>query len=239
MGVLAQIFEAAGIATVALASVLGQARRMRAPRALYCEFPLGRPLGRPLDPEYQHGVLAAAFALLATPADEIPVLAHFPDIIVAEADEALSCPLPPRFDAGVPAAVDEARGLLAAYRRTFERTGRTSLGKVLTAEQVPDALGRFAAVADGLAWKEAAIPGDPISCAADIRAFYEEAALSLVAHVPAARQTEGWYVDQTEAGRVMKRAQTAMKAGGAPHPLWFYLLPMSRHDHLRAGTGSG
>jgi hypothetical protein len=239
VGVLAQILEAAGIATVALASVLGQARRMRAPRALYCEFPLGRPLGRPLDPGYQHRVLAAAFALLATPAEAIPVLVEFPDVIVAEADEALACPLPPRFDAEVPAAVDEARGLVAAQRRTFERTGRTSLGKVLTPEQVPEALGAFLAVADGRPWNEVGIPGDPISCAADIRAFYEEAALSLVDHVPAARQAEGWYVEHTEAGRVMQRAQAAMKAAGAPHPLWFYLLPMSRHGHLEANDGTG
>ncbi len=230
MGVLANILEAAGLATVALACVRGQAERMRAPRALYCEFPLGRPLGRPLDPPYQHTVLAAAFALLDTPADEIPVLAEFPDIVTAEADDAVSCPLPPRFDPALPPAVDEARGLLAAYRRTFERTGRTALGKVVAAEQVPEVLGAFSAVADGRAWNEAGLPGDPISCASDIRAFYEEAALALVDHVPAARQTEAWYVDHTEAGRVIKRAQAAMKSQGAPHPLWFYLLPMTRHE---------
>ena len=35
------------------------------PRALHCEYPLGRPLGRPGEPEFQHDVLARAF--LAAP----------------------------------------------------------------------------------------------------------------------------------------------------------------------------
>ena len=90
MGVLANVLEASGLSTVALASVRGQAERMKAPRALYCEFPLGRPLGAPDDPALQHRVLAAAFGLLATPADEVPVLATFPEVLEDASDEPLA-----------------------------------------------------------------------------------------------------------------------------------------------------
>ena len=53
MCALANVFAAAGMATVSPVSILGQAPKAR-PRALYCEFPLGRPG----DPSFQHGVLA-------------------------------------------------------------------------------------------------------------------------------------------------------------------------------------
>ncbi len=64
MGVLAHILEAAGLATVGLSLVRGQAETVRAPRMLHCQFPLGRPLGRPNDPAFQHDVLRRALALL-------------------------------------------------------------------------------------------------------------------------------------------------------------------------------
>ena len=55
---LAHVFAAAGIATVTLASTLSVVERTQPPRALWCDFPLGRPLGKPQDPEFQHDVLA-------------------------------------------------------------------------------------------------------------------------------------------------------------------------------------
>ena len=88
MSVLAHVFEAAGIATVTLASTLSVVERTQPPRALWCDFPLGRPLGKPQDPEFQHDVLARAFALLD--AESGPVLEHHPEVI--EADETpMSC----------------------------------------------------------------------------------------------------------------------------------------------------
>jgi hypothetical protein len=46
---LAHVFEAAGIATIALGSVRKQIESTAPPRGLWCDFPLGRPLGRPGD----------------------------------------------------------------------------------------------------------------------------------------------------------------------------------------------
>ena len=93
MCVLAHVFEAHGIATVTLASVRPVAEAMHPPRALYCEFPLGRPLGKVGDPAFQTSVLDAAFALLDAPAG--PVLADFPVVIELET-EPLACSLPPQ-----------------------------------------------------------------------------------------------------------------------------------------------
>ena len=76
MCALAHVIEKAGIATVTLASTLSVAERMKPPRALWADFPLGRPLGHPQDAAFQHDVLRRAFALL----DESvgPVLVHHP-----------------------------------------------------------------------------------------------------------------------------------------------------------------
>ena len=104
---LAHVFEAAGIATIALGSVRKQIESTAPPRGLWCDFPLGRPLGKPGDPEFQHRVLAAAFALLD--ATE-PVLAEFDEAITDDGTEMLACPLPPRHDPDAHPAVDEARG---------------------------------------------------------------------------------------------------------------------------------
>ena len=47
-----------------LGSIREQLYGTAPPRGLYCAFPLGRPLGVPNDPTFQHRVLARAFRLL-------------------------------------------------------------------------------------------------------------------------------------------------------------------------------
>src|SRR5258708_25479843 len=99
---LGHVLEAEGLSSIALWLVRGQIEHTHPPRALHCEFPLGRPLGRPSDPAVQHRVLRAAFALLERPAG--PVLEDFPEAIVDEADQPLTFPLPPRHAPSVPPA---------------------------------------------------------------------------------------------------------------------------------------
>lgn len=227
MSVLSHVFEAAGLATVTLISIRSVAERMHPPRALYCEFPLGRPLGLPNDPEFQHDVLRRAFALLEAPAG--PVLEDHPTVI--EADEVpMACSLPPRYDPNVPPAVDEARGLRNAYDRALARRGVTSVGRVIGADEVPAALEALLRIADGTPWAEAELPGgDPISVCHDVRTYYEEAALELVdGPVPGGRAAEAWYFEETEAGRAVMAARRAMKDQGAPFPFWFYMAPGHR-----------
>ncbi len=227
MSTLAHVFEAAGLATVALISVRPVAERMRPPRALVAEFPLGRPLGRPGDPAFQHDVLRRAFALLDEPRG--PVLVDHPEVIVAD-ETPLTCSLPPRYDPNVPAAVDEARGLRAAYDRSLAKRGSTSVGRVLGPDGVPDALAVLDAIAGGAPWKEAGLPGrNTIATAHDIRTYYEEAALVLVdGPPPGARQAEAWFFERTEAGRTLLAARLAIKNADAPFPVWFYMAPGHR-----------
>jgi len=224
---LAHVFEAAGIATVVLAATKSVVERMQPARALFCEFPLGRPLGKPADADFQHDVLARAFAMLDAPVG--PVLEVHPEILVAD-ETPLSCSLPPRFDPSLPAAVDEANGLRKAFDRAFERRGMTSVGRSVDADGVPEALQILDEIANGAAWKEAGIPGgNTTALCHDIRTYYEEAALELVdGPPPDGRAAEAWYFETTEAGRTVMAARAAIKEQGAPHPVWFYMAPGHR-----------
>src|SRR5260370_18994477 len=192
-----------------ISSVRNLTERLHPPRALHCEFPLGRPLGKPGDPAFQRTVLDAAFALLRAPAG--PVLVDFPEAIGDAADEALACTLPPRFDPTLSAAVDEVLGLRAAYERQRAATGRTMVGRAVTADQIRAAVGAFVCIADGMpwqeAWQKAGLEAPPPQVQSDVRAYYEEAALALSDHVPEARAAESWFYRHTATGGVLRQVR--------------------------------
>ncbi|MEP6626101.1 MAG: hypothetical protein ABJC79_16760 [Acidimicrobiia bacterium] len=217
------MFESAGIATVALVSMIEVASRMHPPRALYCDFPLGRPLGRPDDPEFQHRVLADGFGLLASATE--PTLVRFPESLDDEVDVPLTCPMPARMDPSLPPAVDEMRGL----RRAFDRAASGGVRTALDPDEVEAALFAFDRVVAGTPWAEAGIPDNPLTAALAIRAYYEQAAAGLSDHVPAARSAETWFAATTAAGALMHAALDELRAQKAPQPFWFYILPVSQH----------
>jgi hypothetical protein len=68
------------------------------------------------------------------------------------------------------------------------------------------------------------------AAALDIRAYYEEAALSLVEHVPAARQAGSWLYRMTEAGQPLVGASDALREAAAPRAAWFRMVPVGRPD---------
>ena len=227
MSALANTFEAAGLATVGISLVRGQAERSRPPRMLHCDFPLGRPLGRPRDPALQHRVLGAAFDLLARV--DVPVLVDFDETISDEADQPLACTLPPRHDPSRHPAVDEALGLRAAYERNRTATGTTNVVRFGGPDRIRELIGVFVAIVEGTRWDEVGLePARLGQAALDIRAYYEEAALSLADHVPAARQAESWMYRVTETGRVLRTAQAIIRAADAPRPAWFALVPVGQ-----------
>jgi len=237
--ILGHVLEAEGLATVVLASNLAITERARPPRALFCDFPLGRPLGRPLDASFQRRVLEAALSLLERPRG--PILETFPEKIVDEVDTAVACVLPPRYDADLPPAVDEARGLRPAWDRTRTEFGSSQLGRRFDADAVPGAIARLLAVADGARWTEQFDdPDEVLQTVADVRVYYEEAALGLADHVPAARSAETWFYQHTEAGRVLKRMTDVLLDTGQMDELGmlaqFYIVPLSQvdGDRLRA-----
>ena len=230
MGTLASVFEHAGFATVALSSIRGQIETTSPPRALHCDFPLGRPLGKPNEPEFQREVITSALSLLEEPAG--PVLVDYPISIEDDADTPLSCPIPPANTSDRDPAASEALGLLPAWRRTQETYGRSTVGKVVTAEQVPDMLDLFARIADGESWEEVGFPGDPTKIAADIKNFYEEAAISLADTPPSARRAESWFVNETVGGKTIQKARIKMKEADVNFYFWYYLLPMTQHHEI-------
>lgn len=211
-GALAHVLEAQGLATIQLSSVRGHTERIKPPRALYCEFPFGRPLGKPNDAAFQRSVIMAAFALLERPAG--PVLEDFPEHVPDAGEEPLACNLPPAFSGETPSVIDEARGLRSAYERQLKRSGRTSVGITGNVDSIPALLEAFLKIAAGTLPEDAGLPSEPHRAALDVRAYYEEAALALADHVPQARATETWFFQQTEAGKLLRKAQTQMIAAG-------------------------
>ena len=77
VSLVAAELERQGISTVTLALLRKVVEEVRPPRALFVPFPFGYALGKPNEPQLQHRVLAAAFALLQQPSG--PVLADFPE----------------------------------------------------------------------------------------------------------------------------------------------------------------
>jgi hypothetical protein len=232
--VLAHALEANGLATVQLASVRSFVERALPPRALYCEFPLGRPLGKPGDAAFQRSVLKAAFALLERPAG--PVLEDFPERIGEQTAAPLACAVPLRHDPGLPPAVDEALGLRAAYERQLARSGRTNVGHTVDADRIPEAVAAILRLAEGTAIADAALPGPPRMVALDLRAYYEEAALSLAPLVPGARQAESWFFRETETGRALIGAQAALRESRAPQRDWLFLVPTTQGQSYDLGA---
>jgi hypothetical protein len=215
---LAHVLEREGIATVALVT---RARlfpeQMRPPRALFCDFPMGRPLGRPQDAAFQQAVLEHAFRLLD--ATE-PVLADFPEVVADDGAEALACTIPPRADDGLSPAVGEARGLRAA----FDRASGCGIASAIDPVLVEDALAAFERVSAGTPWRDAGFPTRPQRCTLAIRGYYEQAAVGLHQSAGGARAAETWFVDQTIAGATIKSALATMRASGEPGNEWGILL---------------
>ena len=198
---------------------------MAPPRGLFCDFPLGRPLGIPNDAAFQHRVLARALGLLES---DGPTVQDFGESIEDTASEVLVCPLPARHDPDAHPAVDEARGLRAAYDRAVAKHGnRAGAARLLDADAVPAAIESFIRVAEGVPWKEAGIPGVPARVSHDIRGYYEMAAMEIVGHTPAAWTGYRWFRDETQTGAVIKAAQKSIRESGVKNDaLWRFLLPL-------------
>ena len=222
---LARVFEAAGMATVGISLVRRQAENIKAPRFLHCEFPLGRPLGKPGDAPFQTDVIRRAFALLDR--TDVPVIEDHPDVIDDEADEAASCLVPPRLDPTLHPAIDEALALRPAYNRQLAAAnGRTAMGRVGGPDQIAELVGQMIRIASGDSLADAGFNDDSVRAASqDIRAYYEEAALALSDHVPAARQVETWLYQSTETGAVIRAAAVALRTAGVAQAVWYSLLP--------------
>lgn len=207
-----------------IGSIREQIYNTAPPRGLFCDFPLGRPLGIPNDASFQRRVLERAFGLLGATSQ---LVEDFEERIEDDTTQMLMCPLPARHDPDAHPAIDEARGLRPAYDRAVAKHGnRAGAARHLDADGVPGAIEAFIRVAQGTPWKEAGIPGVPARAAQDIRGYYEMAAMEITGHTPAAWAGYRWYRDQTKTGDVIKAARQAMRNAGVKDALWQFLLPM-------------
>ena len=213
---LAHVFEAAGLATVALVSMRSVAERMRPPLCAVLRVSAGATTRQTKRPEVP--ARCPPPSLISPRLESGPVLQDHPEVIVADETQ-LACPLPPRYDPQLPPAVDEAQGLRAAYDRSRLARGRTSVGRVVDPKGVPDALRVLGSIASGTPWDEAGIPGgDTVAVVLDVRSYYlEEAALELIeSTAPGSRQTERWFYEFTLAGRTV-RSPGGHAGGGRSH----------------------
>ena len=76
VGLIQSVIERAGIPTASVTLLEEVTRRVRPPRALFVDLPLGYPLGKPHDAAMQRAILLAALELLALD-DPLPILRRY------------------------------------------------------------------------------------------------------------------------------------------------------------------
>jgi hypothetical protein len=140
--------EAQGIATVSISLIREHSVALKAPRALWVPFILGRPLGAPSNPEFQKKVLLDALALLQE--SQWPVLKDFEQEAPADQlgfyTETLVCPIsfPTKDSAGSfeMRLRNEIAQLQAWYTLAVQVKGRSTTG---ITGRTPEELGNFIA----------------------------------------------------------------------------------------------
>lgn len=135
MSGLARYFEREGFATVTVGFVREHMQAYQPPRALWLNFPMGRPLGRPNDPVFQKKVIRAAFELFDRASG--PVLEDFSEVIAVK-DGRMGYAIAPDYgftvrdvedvDALVTEVQAEITGLRPAYDAAVATRGRTTVG---------------------------------------------------------------------------------------------------------------
>jgi hypothetical protein len=221
VGVLAHYLEEEGLSTTQISLIREHTERIRPPRALWVPFPLGRPLGVPNDPKFQHRVLKAALDLLSEAKG--PVLKDFPEDAPGQQSfqeaeqEGYACPIPvwrATVDDGseeqdLPTAlIEEIAQLGPWYDLSVQRRKRTTVGA--SGLKIEDA-GRYVASFLREMPKQSPKPGLTVGellklACEDVRAYYFEAAAAKPgASTP--HQVSEWFWNDTAAGKVFKALQ--------------------------------
>jgi hypothetical protein len=218
--VLARVFEAAGLSTISLALVREHAMKVKSPRALFVPFPFGYALGKPNEPQLQHRVLAAAFALLLQPSG--PVLADFPE---EEAPTPLlqASSVQQHKSLAELDAADEVTMLRAFYERWVQaHDGRTAVGLSGIPQRRWRGMVHFLkAYAEGkdMELKErppgVAEPQFIRYCVDDLKAFYYEARMM---QKPEATDTDlhAWFWGDTAMGQLLPAIARRLNASDDP-----------------------
>jgi hypothetical protein len=218
--VLARVFEAAGLSTISLAMVREHTVKVKPPRALFVPFPFGYALGKPNEPQLQHRVLAAAFALLQQSPG--PVLVDFPEeeapTLLLQASAVRRHQSLAELD-----AADEVTMLRAFYERWVQaHDGRTAVGLSGIPQRRWRGVVRFLetyAQGENMELKERpagiAEPQFIRYCVDDLKAFYYEARMM---QKPEATDTElhAWFWGDTAMGRLLPAIASRLNASDDP-----------------------
>ena len=207
MGALSHYLERAGVPTAQISMIREQTAAIKPPRALWVPFMLGRPLGAPNEPEFQHRVLRALLSLFERTSG--PVLEDFPEEAPAgEADSAgFACPVSfaaaKKEDGGLAQALfDEIAQLAPWYDLARRRRGRTTVGVYGVA--VEDAARHIASYVEG------APSAPPVAdwsagmavkrASDDVKAYYYEAVAAQPGNL-SAKAIENWFWRETAAAK--------------------------------------
>ena len=197
-------------------------------------FILGRPLGKPDDPDFQHRVLSAALNLL--PRTDGPVSENWEEDAIIEIAEAegWSCPVSfaTESEASLRERVLSEVSLLAPwYEKGLATRGHTSFG--LSESSIETVVSYIAGYAEGDI-PTAPDAGEMLKHAAeDLKAFYNESATSQLGKTTA-RELEDWYWKESSAGELVKAARktgAASDNGSVKLSANFLLVPESQLDH--------
>lgn len=118
--------------TTGISLVRENAASMQPPRSLWVSFPLGRPLGKPNDADFQHDVIRSALSLLQEPVG--PVLEDYPrDAPEVRSEDAPACPVSfqkqnPEEDGWVARLEHDLATVMPWYDLSRRRRGRTLVG---------------------------------------------------------------------------------------------------------------
>lgn len=214
MSGLGHYLEDEGVPTVQISLVREHTEKMRAPRALFVPFMLGRPLGVPDDAAFQKRVLHAALSVMEAPSGPI-IVDHAEEAPVAvaanddEEGEGWVCPIsfgkPQQDDSVAEVLRKEAQHLRVWYDLGMEkRGGRTTFGVAgMEIDAVVSFLSEFATGGT----PANPTPDIPFSdvlkyCCDDLRVFYYEAAEAQPGNATP-EELGDWFWDQTTAGEVV------------------------------------
>lgn len=200
------MIESRGIATVTLGLVRPHLEKTRPPRALFVPFPLGRPLGEPLDIAFQTRVLRQALALFDR-RDGPVLLEDFIDDAPSQTPRANWSPpfqLPAPAVATPEALADELRQVVPWWHKAIARFGRTTVG---VSGQAPEAWPGYAGVFLAGGMQPRPVEGLTPALALrflcdDLKALYGEAAQA-AGPLPGIRQIDAWFWTHTVAGRFL------------------------------------
>ena len=225
--------ESEGIQTVGIALFRQIAESMRPPRILWVSFPLGRPLGKPGDAEFQTKVIESGLKLLVKPKG--PILEDYPiDLPEAIDMEPPACPVSfareTPIDTWRAKLAKEVASLATWYELGLERRGRTSVG--CCDSSITEILARLADWLDDAGdfpdhvWLKFALE--------DLKAFYSEAIMAKPGDYPLG------YVDhiifhETYLGELITHVVDLLESDERTQPL---VRAIASRDQLQRSTGN-